>query len=261
MKHENGIKDSFTPNKVLNTRAIITITIVQLTLLLLWWMYGTCELIPKPSGILTSLGWLCSSENLIPELFTTLSMCFHALFNTLVISLLISYASVLPFFKPFGQLVTKLRFLTLVGLSFIFTLATSSGSELKIFTLTLGMTVFFVTSMLDILTNIDKVEFNHARTLGLSEWNVVYEVIILARINDVMIVAKQNFAMAWMMVTMVESIVRSEGGVGNMLLNNKHFNLDAVFAIQLVIITVGIIIDLSFNLATTTICPHTKPNR
>ena len=47
---------------------------------------------------------------------------------------------------------------------------------------------------------------------------------------------RQNAAMGWMMLTMVEGISRSEGGVGAMLLNqNKHFHLSAVFAIQLTI--------------------------
>jgi len=43
------------------------------------------------------------------------------------------------------------------------------------------------------------------------------------------------------MLTMVEGISRSEGGVGAMLLNqNKHFHLSAVFAIQLTILLLGL---------------------
>ena len=44
-----------------------------------------------------------------------------------------------------------------------------------------------------------------------------------------------------MMLTMVEGISRSEGGIGTILLSqNKFFRLDAVFAIQFIILIIGI---------------------
>ena len=49
---------------------------------------------------------------------------------------------------------------------------------------------------------------------------------------------------------MVEGIARSEGGVGAMLLNqNKHFHLAEVFAIQLLILVVGILQDYGIGAA------------
>ena len=61
-------------------------------------------------------------------------------------------------------------------------------------------------------------------------------------------VFRQNAAIGWMMLTMVEGISRSEGGVGAMLLNqNKHFRLAEVFAIQLLILVVGIAQDYALG--------------
>ena len=60
-----------------------------------------------------------------------------------------------------------------------------------------------------------------------------------------------------MMLTMIEGISRTEGGIGTMLLNqNKHFHLDAVFAIQIVILIVGIIMDYGIGALKNLFCPY-----
>ncbi len=75
----------------------------------------------------------------------------------------------------------------------------------------------------------------------MGEWRVVYEVVVIGQADKAFEVLRQNAAMGWMMLTMVEGISRSEGGVGAMLLNqNKHFHLSAVFAIQLTILLLGL---------------------
>ena len=52
------------------------------------------------------------------------------------------------------------------------------------------------------------------------------------------------------MLTMVEGISRSEGGVGAMLLNQeKHFHLAEVFAIQLMILAVGLLQDFGIGVS------------
>ena len=106
------------------------------------------------------------------------------------------------------------------------------------------MTVFFVTSMAAVVRRFPKEKFDHARTLRMSEWRVVWEVVILGTADQAIEVLRQNAAIGWMMLTMVEGISRSEGGVGAMLLNqNKHFRLAEVFAIQIVILMVGLLQD------------------
>jgi NitT/TauT family transport system permease protein len=60
-----------------------------------------------------------------------------------------------------------------------------------------------------------------------------------------------------MMLTMVEGISRSEGGVGAMLLNqNKHFHLSAVVAIQLTFLVLGLAQDYGIGLLRNVFCPY-----
>jgi NitT/TauT family transport system permease protein len=250
------LRDIFSPNKAVSRTTMLIIVGIQLVVLFGAW-YTTGPLIPKPHEIWGALGKLVSEGDLIRELVVSTGLCLEALGIAILISAIISYLTVLPFFRPVAFIVSKGRFLTLVGLSFVFTLMVSGGHGLKVWLMVFGITVFFVTSMVAMIDAIPKAEFNHARTLRMSEWQTVWEVVILGRIDQVFEIIRQNFAIAWMMLTMVEGISRSEGGIGTMLLNqNKHLHLDAVFAIQFVILTVGIGMDYLIGVLKNICCPY-----
>src|SRR4029079_16401550 len=100
-------------------------------------------------------------------------------------------------------------------------------------------------------------KLDHARTLRFSEWQVAWEVVVLGAADKAIELFRQNAAIGWMMLTMVEGIVRSEGGVGAMLLNqNKHFRLAQVFAIQIVILAVGLFQDYGIGILRRLVCPY-----
>lgn len=252
------LKNIFSPNKVVSRPTVLLIIGIQIVLFLFAW-YSAGELIPKPHEIWAALGRLFRESDLLSELFTSTTLCLQALGLAILISLGIAYLTVMPFFRPPAFLISKGRFLTLVGLSFVFVLWTSGGHSLKVWLMVFGITVFFVTSMLSIIAAIPRAEYDHARTLRMSEWRTVWEVVILGRIDQVFEATRQNFAIAWMMLTLVEGISRSEGGIGTMLLNqNKHLHLDAVFAIQFVILLVGIGMDYLIGFFKNLFCPYAR---
>src|SRR6267154_1212007 len=147
--------------------------------------------------------------------------------------------------------------LWMVGLTFFFTIIFSSGHRLKVSLLVFGVAVFFVTSMIDVVAQIPKEKFDLARTLRMGEWRVVWEVIVLSKADAAFDAMRQNAAMGWMMLTMVEGISRSEGGIGALLLNqNKHFRLEAVFAIQIAILLIGLFQDYALGLAKKFLFPY-----
>lgn len=174
-----------------------------------------------------------------------------------LVSLLLAYSTVMPFFQPIVAFISKLRFLSLVGLTFFFTLAANSGHELKLYLLVFSISVFFITSMADVLDSIPKVQFDLARTLCMPPWRVVLEVVVLGQADKVFDVIRQNAAIGWMMLTMVEGMSRSEGGIGTLLLNqNKHFHLDAVLAIQTTILLIGLGQDYAIGAIKALFCPY-----
>ena len=191
-----------------------------------------------------------------PELFVTLRLILHATLITTVVSLLLAYASVVPVIRPVVAGVAKLRFLGLTGLVFPFTLMTGGGYGLKVALLVFGMSTFFVTAMERIVADIPRARFEHMKVLGAGELRTVWEVVVRGTLEQALDVTRQNVAMGWSMITMVEGISRAEGGLGAMLLNeNKHFLLPEVYAILLVILVVGLAIDFAMGLLERVVCP------
>ena len=145
----------------------------------------------------------------------------------------------------------------MAGLSFVFTLMSTDGYDLKIKLLVFGMSVFIVDSMIGVVQSVTDNEYNHARTIFGSEWKVVYERVILGKAHMILNAVKQNFAIAWTMLTFAEGLVRSDGGVGALMLNeNKHLQLDSVFAILMSLFFVGILIDYLFGVVRNILFPY-----
>lgn len=251
------LKRSFLPNRVISRTAWQLMVGIQIALALLIWIRSPFPVLPRPDEVALALRDLWMEQGLGPELWTSFTSNLEALIITTVLSLGLSYLTVLPFARPVVAALSKGRFLGLTGLTFVFTLVFGGGHPLKISLLVFGMTVFFVTSMAAVVEEIPRDKFDYARTLRLSEWRVVWEVVILGTADKAFEVLRQNAAMGWMMLTMVESISRSEGGIGAMLLNqNKHFHLAEVFAIQGLILIVGMLQDYGIGVLKRVVCPY-----
>lgn len=216
----------------------------QLFLALLFWQLNPGGLIPGPLRVVEALGRLLSSGLLYDNLLASLMLTFKALFYSVALTLLFSYLSVLPFFRPIALFIVKCRYLTLTGLIFIFTLLTRDGGALKLSLLVFGIVPFFTTSFLAVIVRTPPQEFELCQTLGYGRWETLYEVVIVGKADQVFEIVRQNFAIAWMMITMVEGLNMSEGGIGTLLIKyNKYNDLPHVLALQAVVFGLGLCFD------------------
>jgi NitT/TauT family transport system permease protein len=104
---------------------------------------------------------------------------------------------------------------------------------------------------------IPREEFDHARTLRMGPWASVLEVVVIGRFDQVLDCVRQNAAMSWVMLTMVEGLVRFEGGLGALMLaEDKHIRLDAVFAVQIVVLVIGVFQDWGLLVIRKMLCPY-----
>lgn len=232
----------------------------QFLLFLFYWSFFTSVIIPRPLEIYQSFIATLSNGTLF-ELWTSFSTNVEAIIISTVLSLFIAYYSVFILGKPFAYVVAKCRFSGLTGYTFLFTLVFGGGHSLKLALLVFGMTTFFVTSMVAVIAEVIRKgeELDYARTLRLSEWKVFYEVIILGTKEYAIEIMAQNTAMGWMMLTAVEGMIRSEGGIGAALLDqNRHFHLADVFAIQLLILLTGAFKDGFIGYMKFIICPYAQ---
>jgi len=251
--------DAFRPNKSVTGTTWTIIITAQIALLLIIWSFGSTFLMPSPIAVGRAWLFLIQEEGLLYELGVSIKTNLEAIFISSIISVGLSYLTVLPVMRPFVEFCSKSRFFGISGFVIVFTMIFGGGHGLKLALLVFGMSVFFITSMSSVVANIPKEEFDHARSLRMSGWRSVYEVVILGRADEAIEVLRQNAAIGWMMLTMVEGLVRVEGGVGTLMLNEgKHFHLDAVFAIQLTILFIGVTQDKMIGLIKKVICPYSE---
>jgi ABC-type nitrate/sulfonate/bicarbonate transport system permease component len=256
----NFFKTLFSPFSNLSKSTSTILILVQCALaVILWQVFASGGLIPTPSKILESFVTIVSTSNFYDNLFSSLSLTFKGMGISIVIALIICYISLVPFFTPIAKFIIKCRYLTLTGLIFLFTLLTSNGHNLKLSLLIFGIVPFFVTSLLSIIDAINVQEYELCKTLRMNNWQTLLEVVIIGRLDQVIDVMRQNFAIAWMMITMVEGLNMSEGGLGTMLIkSNKFIDLGTVFAILLIIFLLGICFDFLLAKMRHWFFPYTK---
>ena len=252
----NDILAAFIPNKLVSKNTVKLIIGVQVAVFFLVWVFSPFALLPTIGNTWTAFveQW---HQGLGGELLTSFEANIQSIGIATLISLLLAYGTVLEGFRPIVEFISKLRFLSMVGLSFVFTVATRSQHQLKISMLVFSVSVFFITGMADVIASIPKEQYDLARTLRMGPWRVVWEVVILGQIDKAFDVLRQNAAIGWMMLTMIEGMTREDGGIGAMLLTaNKHFYLDAVLAIQITIMVLGLTQDLLIGAGKRFFCPY-----
>ncbi len=254
---EDRVANAVLPNRPISRKIALALIAFWVGAALLLWFLSPFASLPTPGEVRRAFGDLWWRQGMAPELFTTLRLIGHSLLFTVLISLVLSYATVVAAMRPVVAAVSKLRFLGITGLVIPFTLITGGGYELKVWLLTFGMTTYFVTGMAQVVMDIPREQYDHLRALGAGELRILWEVVILGTVDKAFDVMRQNLAIGWTMITMVEGISRAEGGLGAMILNqNKHFRLAEVYAILFVILFMGLLLDYGMGLLVKLLCPH-----
>ena len=206
--------------------------------------------------ILKSFYTLWFEKGLAIDIGASLKLNFIALGVSLFLSLFVSYLAAFPAFAPIAFFISKGRFLGLMGLTVMFIAVFDLGLTLKVALLTFGISVFYITSLYSIVTEIPQDRYDYARALGLSPTQVFWHVVIRGTADQMLESLRQNAAIGWMMITAVEGIVRS-GGIGDRLhYATKHFDRGEVLAIIFCILFIGLVMDALLKEIRKLITPH-----
>lgn len=232
---------------------------LQVIIAMLLWQFSTHTMFPQPTEVFSKLLSLLMSEDFWRNLFQSMSLTLQAMFYSIIIACLLGYASTLPVFTTFVHFITKLRYLTLTGLVFSFTVIFKDGDSVAIMLLMFGIIPFFALSLLSGIDSIEQKEFDICKTIGLNKWQTLWEIVIAGRLDQTIETIRANFAIAWLMITMVETYNMSKGGVGVMLyIFNKYNQLESIFATQLLIFVVGLSFDFLLQKSREVFFPYTK---
>ncbi|MBK7036367.1 MAG: ABC transporter permease subunit [Chitinophagales bacterium] len=137
-------------------------------------------------------------------------------------------------------------------------LYTNTAEEYKTSLLIFGILPYFVTGMASEVDSMEWQKYSYARTLRMSNWQALYHVVIRGMLHRALEILRQNFAIAWMMITMVESANRENGGIGALLVDQNRFagNFNGVFAIQFAILLMGILIHVLIGVISRKLFPY-----
>ncbi len=254
------------PNEKVDRQVTLTFAAGWLILMIGMWFVLTrgaapaVPLLPSPEAVGTAfkLEW---DGGVIYQLITSLTTSLEAIFIATVVGLFIVYAATASAFRFLAILIGSFRFLSLAGITVIFMMMLG-GHQLKVGILAFSMMTFFVGDMLQTVDDIPSSRFDHARTLGLSKWGVLREVVIRGTLDAAFESVRKNAAIAWMMLTSVEAISRSEGGIGLLLVQlQRSGQYSSIFAIQLLIFMVGMGQDRLLKYGKALACPYTVKGR
>lgn len=246
----------FTPNFKVNPRTILYVITGWLIVIFGLWTAFKPTVLPSPLDVITALPGLWS-DGLGAELFSSLWVNVEALIISAAIGLPLSYLARVHLFAPACALCAKMRFLSPAVFFLPLMFLLQGGHEVKVALLVLSELFFLVTTMMGVVINIPEYRFDDARTLRMSEWLSVWYVVIRGTVAQALDAIRDNAAMGWSMLMFVEGTVRSEGGVGVMLINQqKHVNFAEVYAIALTVIIVGISQDWFIGQVKKAVCPY-----
>lgn len=253
---KNMIHSWFTPYSVHQSNFTLLFGIQLLVFAVLWIIFPSQD-IPSISSIGSAWQSLAQNDGMILELWTSIKTIAISLTLSSIISLSLVCLSTAKFFKPSAFVIASFRFLGFAGLSFLFTLWTSSATELKLALMTFVISVFLVTNMLAEVEGGLQEQVDYAKTLKFRGWRITWENVVLGKLHVMLDLIRQNAAIGWTSLTMIEGITKSQGGIGALLIDqNRHFDLAAILAIQFTILGYGLIQDYALLSIRNILCPY-----
>lgn len=199
------------------------------------------------------------SEGLLDDFLKSMIFCFKTILYSTITAYIIAVMSVFPVFSTFCSMLRKFRFLPSTGLSLLFIKMTDGVEGQMTAMMVFGITTYLVDSMVSVALSINHDEVNYAKSLRLSRWQMLREILIYGRSSEMFKAVISNFAMAWMLLSSVENIAKSSGGVGVFLADAaKNFKYDKIYAIQILILFTGMSIDFVLDTTRRWLLPFSK---
>lgn len=221
------------------------------------WILLPNSIFPPALEILQAIPKLFSKNDLVNNFIISLSFCIKSMFYACCIAFAFMLIARIPLFQAFATFCRKFRFLPSVGLSFLFMRLTDNVSSQMTWMMIFGITTFLVDGAVGIALSVTKDDVNYAKSLRLSRWQVFRELIIYSKLPVFFSMAISNFAIAWMLLSSIENIAKSSGGIGVVLAeSSKYFRLHEVYATQILILFTGISIDFILNKLNNWLYPH-----
>jgi ABC-type nitrate/sulfonate/bicarbonate transport system permease component len=255
-------KRLFTPNKFMDGSTFYGLGFVQLVILVLIWEVWRPPTVPGVLEITMSLVGHVQTYEFWDALFSSLKLATLAILGATVISLTLSYSSAIPIMRPIVTLFTKLRFLPIIGLTFIPRVLFEGGNNIRLSLLIFGVSAFFSTSMVAVVSDIPQGRFEYVYTLKKTKWQAFKEIVLIETIPHALQNLRINNAVIFTLLVLVEGISRTQPGLGTMMWDIKKWGGTVdLFALEFVFFSIGIASDMLLEALRYATCQHLEKKK
>ena len=243
------IKRLFTPFEVMDKSTMATVGALQLGILLYAWSFWVPArgFFPNLFEVLGGWGELWQN-GLAIHIWQTLKLSFTATNNSIFFSSINAYGSKLPNFSTIAKFATYMRYNPISGFTLFLTQMTGGGRSLQVTMLVIFMSFYFITGLMAVINAIPEEDYLRRKAQGMGRWRILWRVVICDRWDALIMVILQNLPMTFMMIVAVEAMNKGAGGLGSLIVDtSRGLNFPKIFAIQITITTLGILIDTALR--------------
>ncbi|MGI9318254.1 MAG: ABC transporter permease [bacterium] len=208
-------------------------------------------LAPPPGKVLNTLYELLVGGKFIQDIGISVLRVLISFFGACLVAvplgiLMGTFATTEAFFNPF---VSAWRYLPAPAFIPILLMWLGTGEGPKIALLFIGVVFFLITLIMDYTRQVRIELIETSLTLGASERQVLWTVIVPAVLPNVVVAMRQMLAVSWTYLVIAE-IVASTTGIGAMMMRARRFlHTDEIMAGIVVIGILGLLFDLVFRYA------------
>ncbi len=208
-------------------------------------------LVPSPVKVLTTLYDLIVEGRFLNDIGISVMRVVVSFVGVCLLAvplgiLMGTFHAAESFFNPF---VSAWRYLPAPSFIPILLMWLGTGEGPKIALLFIGVVFFLITLIMDYTRQVRIELIETALTLGTSQWQVLWTVIVPAVLPNVVVAMRQMLAVSWTYLVIAE-IVASTTGIGAMMMNARRFlHTDKIMAGILVIGVLGLLFDIAFRWA------------
>ncbi len=160
-----------------------------------------------------------------------------------VLGSLISYCIFMADLKPSVMLISILRFLPMSAPIVLLLMLHFNGDQLKLLTMTFIITVYFVASNVQGNFGINPQMVYHGFTLGMSRWQILWHRVVRGAMYHNIGMFLPNFGMGFSMLSLVEGMSRSSGGIGDVMLQQeKIYSFSGMAALCIITAMLGFVL-------------------
>lgn len=203
-------------------------------LMLVWQYIPASPLFPRP--LETAYQFVRLYNNgLMVDVGVSLSVIIRSALIAFPFGAILSYLYLIPFFRYPVMVYASLRNISMVAIIAALFLKGLGGDELKVTTMALLISFYFVSSVIQHFDELPIEEIDQAVCMRMSSWQILWHRVVRGKLHIVCYDFIPCLGMGWSTLSFVEGLSRAQGGLGDLFLQvDKINNYASILALAIV---------------------------